>query len=288
MECKDVEAVLEHEGLSPLPPGTREHLAGCEGCRELLADLSAIVVAAKRIPAEENPPERIWVSLRAQLEAEGIIRQPQAEVGPAGVSWWQGFAQLLRPRTLALVGAGVLAVAGGLYYINAPTKTLAPNVANSAQPATTQPPATATSPTPTETLVPPAVAQPTGVLTGGEVAKKRAGRSTHTNEGAAPPQIRESTRPLLPSPTELASFGESAATLNQTERAMPSGGWANNAEVEVALRANLRTLNEFIKECETRLKENPRDQLTQEYLNMALQQKAELLNAMMESGRSEH
>ena len=74
--------------------------------------------------------------------------------------------------------------------------------------------------------------------------------------------------------------------LDQTERAVPNG--ANDVAVEAALRENLRTLNEFIAECKARLKENPGDQLTQEYLNMALQQKAELLSAMMDSGRSEH
>jgi len=54
------------------------------------------------------------------------------------------------------------------------------------------------------------------------------------------------------------------------------------------MRANLRTLNEFIAECKDRLAENPQDQLTREYLNVAYQQKAELLSAMMDSGRSEH
>jgi hypothetical protein len=54
------------------------------------------------------------------------------------------------------------------------------------------------------------------------------------------------------------------------------------------MRANLRTLNEFIAECKARLAQNPQDQLTREYLNVAYQQKAELLSAMMESGRSEH
>jgi len=286
MECKDVEAVLEQEGLSPLPAAAREHLVGCEGCRERLADLSAIVVAAKRIPAEENPPERIWVSLRAQLEAEGIIRLPRVEVvEPAGLSRWQRFAQVLRPRAaLAVVGAGVLAVAGGLYYMNRPTKTTTSNLAKSAPPAATQ----SDSPAKVEQVVPAPMAAAASTLTAENTAKKQ--RPTRPPSAAAnkPSQIHESTTDLRPSPSELASFGESAATLNQTELAMPSGGRASNAEVDAALRANLRTLNEFIKECETRLKENPRDQLTQEYLNMALQQKAELLNAMMDSGRSEH
>jgi DNA-directed RNA polymerase specialized sigma subunit len=76
--------------------------------------------------------------------------------------------------------------------------------------------------------------------------------------------------------------------LNETEGALPSRGLSNNAAVDASLRQNLRTINEFIAECEARLKQNPQDQLTREYLNMAYQQKADLLNAMMDSGRSEH
>ena len=58
--------------------------------------------------------------------------------------------------------------------------------------------------------------------------------------------------------------------------------------VEASIRQNLRTLNEFIKECQLRLKQNPQDELARQYLNEAYQQKAELLSAMIESGRSEH
>lgn len=278
MECKDVEAVLEQEGLSPLPADAQEHLADCEACREFLADLSTIVAAAKRIPAEENPPERVWVSLRAQLEAEGIIREPQAAVEPAAAPWWQGFGQLLRPRVLAMAAAAVLVAAGGIYFTNNHTNNGKPAVA------TIQHPVAATQ-GPAKTEAPTVVNPPTPTLSAGNTIKRQDARTVAAGS-SKPSQIHESTTPLRPSPSELASFGESAAVLDQTERVVPSR--ANNAAVDAALRENLQTLNEFIAECKTRLKENPGDQLTQEYLNMALQQKAELLNAMMDSRRSEH
>jgi hypothetical protein len=281
MECKDVEAVLEQDGLSPLPLEARDHLADCEACRDLLADLSAIVVAAKRIPAEENPPERVWVSLRAQLQAEGIIREPQVAVEAVAAPWWEGFARLLRPRALAMVSAGILAMAGGLYFSTKHTKTNGPTVARTAAPAVTQ----SAQPSSVEKTAPAPLPPAAPMLSADNVVKKPAGR-TVTAEANKPSQIRESTTKLRPSPSELASYGESAAVLDQTERAMPSA--AGNAAVAAALSENLRTLNEFIAECKARLKENPGDQLTQEYLNMALQQKAELLGAMMDSRRSEH
>lgn len=89
-------------------------------------------------------------------------------------------------------------------------------------------------------------------------------------------------------PGELASVGDPAVVLDQTETSLSARELANNPAVDAALRQNLRTLNEFIAECQSRLKQDPQDQLTREYLNMAYQQKAELLNAMMDTGRSEH
>ena len=60
----------------------------------------------------------------------------------------------------------------------------------------------------------------------------------------------------------------------------------DNSAVDNSLRENLATLNTFIKECRKRLQENPHDQLARDYLSAAYQQKAEILAAMMERGRS--
>lgn len=273
MQCNELEAVLEQRGLSPLPPDACEHLAACPACQDLLADLSAIVVAAKRIPAEVAPPDRIWISLRAQLEAEGIIRDSQPAAAPVTVPWWAGIAQSFRLRTLAAVGAGLFLVLGSVYLVEhrGPIST-----AKNPQPAQTQISQTA------KTVAPPPV-QANPVL-----AAKNLPQQTQSARVAGPPQPRPSTTILKPSPSESAYLGDSAAVLTQTEDALPSRELANNALVDASLRQNLRTLNEFIAECEARLKQNPQDQLTREYLNMAYQQKAELLAAMMDTGRSEH
>jgi len=102
---------------------------------------------------------------------------------------------------------------------------------------------------------------------------------------AAPAQgsVPSKTKELAPSPSESASF-----TLNQAELDVPNMQLAGNSQVDAALRQNLRTLNAFIAECELRLKQNPQDELAREYLYTAYQQKADLLAAMMESGRGEN
>jgi hypothetical protein len=61
---------------------------------------------------------------------------------------------------------------------------------------------------------------------------------------------------------------------------------ASTSPVDASLRQSLKQLNEFIADCERRVKEEPRDDLAREYLAAAYQQKAELLSAMMDRGRS--
>ena len=58
-------------------PGAEEHIRSCARCRRLIADLEAIRAAGHSLAAEEvNPPPRLWLNIRAGLEAEGLIRQP--------------------------------------------------------------------------------------------------------------------------------------------------------------------------------------------------------------------
>jgi hypothetical protein len=274
MQCKELEAVLETDGLSPLPPEAREHLAGCVNCQDLLADLSAIVVAAKRVPTEVAPPDRVWISVRAQLEAEGIIRDTKPVHHRSPAPWWTAFADLFRPRALASAGAVLALVLGTAYFVEhrTPAETQVPK----SIPAQTS--ASGASPA-TQSVAPEA--KPT-------LAAGNSSRPSPSANSAAPPEPRPSSKELAASPSENAYLGESAAVLNETEGALPRSGLTGNAAVDASLRQNLRTLNEFIAECEARLKQNPQDELTREYLNSAYQQKAELLTAMMDSGRSEH
>ena len=105
MQCRDVEVVLEQEGFVPVPERARAHLAGCSYCQNLIADLTAIVATAHLLPAEVEPPPRLWTSLRLQLEQEGIIRSTPRH------AWWLTFSEFFRPRVLASAAVGLLIVA---------------------------------------------------------------------------------------------------------------------------------------------------------------------------------
>jgi hypothetical protein len=256
MHCKELESVLETQGLGQLPEDARLHLATCGACQGFIADLNAIVSAAKSLPAEVAPPDRIWISLRARLEAEGLIIEP-VEISD-GSSWWESFSAWWKPRTFATAAGAALVLAIAVFVARTP-QIKHPDVAKN------QPVAETTRP-----------AQPQVTASGSPVSTAPVNVPV---KGPAPWKEKE----LAPSPSESASF-----TLNQAELDVPNMQLAGNSQVDAALRQNLRTLNAFIAECELHLKQNPQDELAREYLNTAYQQKADLLAAMMESGRGEN
>lgn len=238
MQCRDIESVLENEGLSPLPEAVRAHAASCSACSNLIADFSAIVSVAETLPAEVEPPIRVWVALRNQLEAEGIINANVAAAHAAPASWLESLTKILRGRALATAVVGLVIVAAAVVQIRIePGK------------------------------------RPNG---GGEVPV-----TARISEPPAPPITL--TEPL----------GATGQTLRQEEQNLPMvqpADFGNKDRVEdrvdVSLRQNLKSLNQFIEECRRRLKEDPNDELAREYLSAAYQQKAELLSAMLDRGRS--
>ena len=215
MQCRDVEEVLELEGLAPLPEVVRGHVAGCRQCQGYIADLETIVSAAQELPAEVEPPSRVWVALRTQLELEGIIKEPvTAAPATEPVSWWSGFGRLFRSRALATLTVGAVLAA------------------------------------------------------------------------AAVLQLRQTPEP--PSGPSPASAGIEAIAkqVNQQEVDLRNMHLASTSPVDAALEQNLQEIDGFIADCERHLKEAPQDELAREYLADAYQQKAELLAAMMDRGRS--
>jgi hypothetical protein len=209
MQCKEVEVVLEQEGFVPVPEAARAHLSGCSSCRNLIADLTAIVATAHLLPAEVEPPARVWTSLRQQLEEEGIIRSAATR------SRWLGFSEFFRPRVLATAAVGLLIVAAIALQLQYPT--------------------------PQSTVA----------------------HNAYEN-----------------------LYQDTSLTLNDDEAHLPAMQLAGTSRMDVSLRQNLDIVDKFIVDCEQRVKEQPQDDLTREYLSGAYQQKAELISVMMERGGS--
>lgn len=116
--CRDLAEAIEQGGLAPLPSEARAHLADCAECLGLVADFQSIIAAAHELPAEVAPPARVWLSLRAQLAAEGLIREEvlthEAVYRP---HWWQGFSDLIRSRALATAAVGLLIFAAAVVQL---------------------------------------------------------------------------------------------------------------------------------------------------------------------------
>lgn len=209
MQCKEAEAVLAQEGFVPVPEAARAHLADCSSCQNFIADLTAIVATAHLLPAEVEPPRRVWTSLRLQLEEEGIIR------AGARHPWWASLSEIFRPRALATAAVGLLIVASTALQLERP---------------------------------------------------------------ATQPTVARNTSDTL--------YQDTSLTLSNDEAHLPAMQLAGNSGVDVSLRQNLDIVDKFIVDCEQRIREQPQDDLTREYLTGAYQQKAELISVMMERGGS--
>jgi hypothetical protein len=252
MQCEDIEFFLEQEGLEPLPEEARNHLAQCAGCRNYVADLTSIVDVAHKLPTEIAPPERVWVSLRAQLEAEGVIRTALPIAVPAeSSSWWHSIHAFFSNRGLAAATVGIVLVAGAVFEIARDRATLR----------TTGSPEVAQQITPAPAVTP-----------------------------SSTQQVKSAPVPVHPQPsaafTAPAEFASTAQALNDQEPLATGLLASSNSTIDASLRDNLKKVNEFIADCERHLKDQPQDELTREYLSAAYQQKAELLSAMIERGRS--
>jgi hypothetical protein len=122
MKCEEFEEILEQQDGGALPRPALAHLETCGACRALSADLRALRDLTLELGAgEEAPPERVWASLRNQLEVEGLIREPQELQGgivSAGRGRWAIFQ---RPAIAGAFLGLILAASGAVGFLsNAP------------------------------------------------------------------------------------------------------------------------------------------------------------------------
>jgi hypothetical protein len=113
MICNEFERQWsELDDIAHLPVELQEHRGGCPRCAQLFGDLTGILQQARAMRLDEEPPQRVWASLRNQLEIEGLIKEPSQErVKPAA---WRGW--LLR-LPMGLAYASVFFMALGVTYL---------------------------------------------------------------------------------------------------------------------------------------------------------------------------
>jgi hypothetical protein len=115
MQCNEFNQVAEQWLEGERPAEAQAHVNGCARCRTIVAELEAIAAVGREIGAEEvEAPERVWVSLRNQLESEGLIRTEvmQPALSPQSrTEAFRGLFEMLRRPALGLAYAGALALA---------------------------------------------------------------------------------------------------------------------------------------------------------------------------------
>jgi len=105
MNCHEYEADLGDYVDRNMPVARAEaldgHLAGCAGCRALVADFRTLHSVASSLE-RRTPPEHVWTRIAASIQQEAAPR-----------SWWNPFAAPFlgwRPMLAAAVIVGLLAV----------------------------------------------------------------------------------------------------------------------------------------------------------------------------------
>ena len=73
MQHKKTQLAPKHNGRPPLQEAVRLPFDTRGGRQSFVTDLRSIISAAHKLPAEVAPPARVWSSLRAQLERQGIL-----------------------------------------------------------------------------------------------------------------------------------------------------------------------------------------------------------------------
>ncbi|MGA8144746.1 MAG: hypothetical protein WB987_12730 [Candidatus Acidiferrales bacterium] len=117
--CKDFQDQFEPRIASPGTDGARDsnvqaHLRDCPACRSFVEDLGEIRAAALELAAGDlEPSAQIWISLRAQLEQEGIIRNARRK-SRIGELFGGRLSALPRPALAGAYLSVLLAVAFGL------------------------------------------------------------------------------------------------------------------------------------------------------------------------------
>lgn len=83
MDCSQFAIQIDEWLRGQRSAAARVHARECAACREMAEDFSAITRAAREWSFEDAPPSpRLWNSLRAQLQEEGLIRHEARQAAP--------------------------------------------------------------------------------------------------------------------------------------------------------------------------------------------------------------
>jgi predicted anti-sigma-YlaC factor YlaD len=274
MTCADVEQVLP-ELLDGAPDSAFQnafegHLKSCPDCSDLVSDLKLISNSAQELAEAEEPPQRVWVRIAAELRAEGIIHEPTvAQTPPARARW---SAWWLAPIAAALIVAGSYVVNHRSSQPVARQQAPAASIAPGASPATTPGVTTSASsslplPSAAPTATAPAVTAPSATQTARlQTASPESALANVAIASASAGvigSVKEPRHIVEPAPS-----AEDQQFLSVVSTRAPS--------MRASYENQLQSVNADIREAQAYLNRNPADADARQQLMDAYQQKAML------------
>jgi hypothetical protein len=84
MTCADFQSQLPDLIATGQSISGHPHLADCELCQALLADLETIAEAARQLfPIEEEPPDELWEQIEMAIKTDAAKSEPDLSREPA-------------------------------------------------------------------------------------------------------------------------------------------------------------------------------------------------------------
>jgi hypothetical protein len=74
MTCAEFQRVLPYIIDGGGSAEEQQHLATCQVCSDLIADLRYIAEAAKLLVPMEDPSPKVWSGIQESLEREGMVK----------------------------------------------------------------------------------------------------------------------------------------------------------------------------------------------------------------------
>ena len=274
-ECRQFDAQLEGYFEGDQLPAVTAHAAACDYCSAVLADLLALQSAAGTLESEE-PPSRLWSSLKVRLIEEGIIRWPSEACRRFDAQLQSYLEGEHRPELQVHASDCEYcgAVLADLLLLRTAGSELEPE----------QPPArmwaNVRAALLQEGLIRPARSR--GWTWAQWLWRPIPAAALATVLALAVVFFHSRTRPH-PNPS-LQAIGNVQTTVTEMERAFHVQSATLDPRIRLAYDKGLATLDGEIGDCEAALARQPDDSLTREYLASAYNEKAEVLASALELG----
>ena len=135
MNCMEFERQWQElDDPSLFSPGMEEHVRSCAGCAGLVREVNLLRWEARQLVEAEQPPDRVWGSIRSELNREGVLREPGARSWLTSVLAFGWLPRL--PMGVAYASVFFLALVGVEYVRDQVTPSAAPATASALLPST--------------------------------------------------------------------------------------------------------------------------------------------------------